>query len=411
MAITNHSQPPPRPPGPIQWVLKNLFNSWYNTILTIISLGIIGVLLYALIQWILFFADWSPVTEFPLLFMVGQYPRDQLWRVGISVSIISVLMGLSWGIWRGLIQSFAITFGGLLGIVALIPVQMDFLTVEVRLLLLMNVGCILLSYWIGRVIKTSGLYVSIAWAIAILLIVLLILPGLNNFSINISGNEVIILPHVPTTVWGGLMVTILLSAGGIILSFPIGVLLAFGRRSTLPVVKIFSTFFIETIRGVPLITILFMFSLILQVFLPIGSRFDRLLRALIGITIFSAAYMAENIRGGLQAIPLGQEEAAKAVGMNSLQINTLIILPQALRLVIPTIVGQFISLFKDTTLVIILGINELLGIGRSVINTSPEFVQLQLEVYAFIALLFWIISYAMSYSASQLETALGVGKR
>jgi general L-amino acid transport system permease protein len=154
-----------------------------------------------------------------------------------------------------------------------------------------------------------------------------------------------------------------------------------------------------------------MFSLILTVFLPTGSRFDRLLRALIGITIFSAAYMAENIRGGLQAIPLGQEEAAKAVGMNSLQINLFIILPQALRLVIPAIVGQFISLFKDTTLVIILGINELLGISRAVINSSPEFVQLQLEVYAFIALLFWIISYAMSYSARQLETAMGVGER
>lgn len=411
MAISDYSKPPPKPPGPIEWIRKNLFNSWFNAILTIVSLGIILILLYLLLQWVLFFADWSPVKEFPLLFMVGQYPRDQLWRVGLSVSIFSLLMGISWGIWKGLIQSFAITFGGLLGIVALIPVQMDFLTVEVRLLLLMNVGLILLGFWFGRAVKPKGSHIAIAWALAVLLVVLLILPGLNNFSINIFDKEVIILPNVPTTVWGGLLVTILLSASGIILSFPIGVLLAFGRRSSLPLVKIFSTVFIETIRGVPLITILFMFSLILQVFLPIGSRFDRLLRALIGITIFSAAYMAENIRGGLQAIPFGQEEAAKAVGMNSLQINTLIILPQALRLVIPAIVGQFISLFKDTTLVIILGINELLGIGRSVINSSPEFVQLQLEVYAFIALLFWLISYAMSYSASQLENALGVGKR
>jgi general L-amino acid transport system permease protein len=196
-----------------------------------------------------------------------------------------------------------------------------------------------------------------------------------------------------------------------VLSFPIGVLLALGRRSALPVVKAFCIGFIELIRGVPLITILFMFSLILAVFLPTGSRFDRLLRALIGITVFSAAYMAENVRGGLAAVPPGQVEAAKAVGMNGFQINLYIVLPQALKAVIPAIVGQFISLFKDTTLVIILGINELLGISRAVINSDPEFVQLQLEVYIFIALLFWVFSYAMSYSSLQLEAALGVGKR
>ena len=154
-----------------------------------------------------------------------------------------------------------------------------------------------------------------------------------------------------------------------------------------------------------------MFSLILQVFLPVGSRFDRLLRALIAITVFSAAYMAENIRGGLAAVPHGQIEAAKAVGMNAFYINLFIVLPQAIRVVIPAIVGQLIALFKDTTLVIILGINELLGIGRSVINADPEFIQLQLEVYLFIAAIFWIISYAMSYSSRKLEQALGVGER
>jgi len=401
MSVSNKTISPPKPPGPIEWVRKNLFNSWFNAILTIVSLVIIYFLLKALIQWVLFFADWSPVAKFPLLFMVGQYDRNELWRIGLSASIFSVLMGISWGVWKGLIQGFALTLGGLLAVVALVPYPLDFLTIEVRLLLLMNVGLILLGYWFGRATKPRSNYVAIAWVVAALIIVVLLL-GLGN-------NRFI--PHVPTTVWGGLMVTLLLAVGGIVFSFPIGVLLAFGRRSSLPVVKVFSTVFIETIRGVPLITILFMFSLILTVFLPSGSRFDRLLRALIGITIFSAAYMAENIRGGLQAIPPGQVEAAKAVGMNSLQINLLIILPQALRLVIPAIVGQFISLFKDTTLVIILGINELLGIGRSVINSSPEFVQLQLEVYAFIALLFWIISYAMSYSARQLEIAMGVGER
>jgi len=402
MTVTNQSAAPPKPPGPIKWARKNLFNSWFNALLTIVSLVIIYFILRALIQWVLFFADWSPIVEFPLLLMVGQYPREQLWRVGLSVSIFSLLMGVSWGVWKGLIQGFALTLGGFLAVLALMPYPLDFLTIDVRLLLLMNVGLILLGYWFGSARKPRGNYIFITWMIGAGIIVLVLLSGFANSRL---------IPSVPTTVWGGLMVTLLLAVGGIVFSFPIGVMLAFGRRSNLPVVKGFSTAFIETIRGVPLITILFMFSLILTVFLPTGSRFDRLLRALIGITIFSAAYMAENIRGGLQAIPLGQIEAAKAVGMNSLQINLLIVLPQALRLVIPAIVGQFISLFKDTTLVIILGINELLGIGRSVINSSPEFVQLQLEVYAFIALLFWIISYAMSYSARQLEIAMGVGER
>lgn len=396
------NKPPPRPPGVFEWLRQNLFKNWFNTLLTIISGVIIYFLLQALVRWVVFFADWSPITEFPLLFMVGQYPRDQIWRIGVTLTMLSIMMGVSWGVWRGLIQSFAITLGALLGMVALLPVQMDFLTVNVRIFLLVNVAIIFAGYLIARTIKIPSLFVIVGWTIVAILVTAVFLPGFRN-------NRLI--PYVPTTVWGGLMVTMLLSVGGIVLSFPIGVLLALGRRSSLPVVKVFSTAFIEIIRGVPLITILFMFSLILQVFLPIGSRFDRLLRALIGITIFSAAYMAENVRGGLQAIPLGQEEAAKAVGMNAFQINIFIILPQALRLVIPAIVGQFISLFKDTTLVIILGINELLGIGRSVVNASPEFVQLQLEVYAFIALLFWIISYAMSYSSRQLESALGVGER
>ena len=402
MSVTNQSAAPPKPPGPIAWMRKNLFNTWYNAILTVLSIVIIYFLLRVLIEWVLFFADWSPVAEFPMLFMVGQYPRDELWRIGLSMSIFAFLMGISWGIWRGLIQSFAITFAAFLGVVALLPFQVYFLRVGDRIALLASIGLLLLGYWIGRSYKPKSSYVAAAWVAATMFVIIVLLLGYGNSKF---------IPSVPTTVWGGLMVTILLSVGGIVLSFPLGVLLAFGRRSTLPVVKGFSTVFIETIRGVPLITILFMFSLILQVFLPVGSRFDRLLRALIGITIFSAAYMAENIRGGLQAIPEGQIEAAKAVGMNSMQINLLIVLPQALRLVIPAIVGQLISLFKDTTLVIILGINELLGIGRSVINASPEFVQLQLEVYAFIALLFWLISYAMSYASRQLEIALGVGKR
>jgi len=393
---------PPAPPGPITWIRQNLFNNWYNSLITILTLLLIIWAISTVINWFLYIADWRPVKEFFLLFMVGQYPQDLVWRVGISLAIICLLFGISWGIGGQLIQSFAITIGTLLGLAALIPVQIDDLTLPVRAFL---IGCVALLYlgfiW-GRKKPMRGLYVLIAWLLAIGLIIFGLLPGFSNSQV---------LPAVPSTLWGGLLVTLILAVGGIVISFPIGILLALGRRSSLPVVKGFCTAVIELIRGVPLVTILFMFSLILQVFLPVGSRFDRLIRALIAITIFSAAYMAENIRGGLQAVPSGQIEAAKAVGMNTFYINLFIVLPQAIRAVIPAIVGQFIALFKDTTLVIILGINELLGIGRSVVNADPEFIQLQLEVYLFIAAIFWIFSYAMSYSSRKLEEALGVGER
>lgn len=401
MSSTPETIRPPAPPGLVTWIRQNLFNTWYNGLLTIFSLLAIFWFVSALARWFFQVADWRPVTDYLFLFLVGQYPRDLIWRIGLSVATISLLFGLSWGIGGALIQSFAVTVGALLGVLALVPIPINDLTLPVRAFLL---GCIVILYlgfiW-ARVKSIRARNVLIAWLIAAGIITLVLLPGVKNNNL---------LPEVPSSLWGGLIITLILAVGGITLSFPIGVLLAMGRRSSLPVVKAFSITFIETIRGVPLVTILFMFSLILQVFLPIGSRFDRLLRALIAITIFSAAYMAENVRGGLQAVPPGQVEAAKAVGMNSLYINLFIVLPQAIKAVIPAIVGQFISLFKDTTLVIILGINELLGIGRSVININPEFIQLQLEVYLFIAIIFWIFSAAMSYSSRQLESALGVSE-
>ena len=401
MNLSQENSLPPKPPGAIEWLGKNLFNNWFNSILTIVSVAFVVFAFNLVFKWAVFYADWRPVTEFPLLYMIGQYPREFLWRIGLSLAIISLLTGISWGLWKGLIESFAITLGALLGLSAIMPIYLNDITIEIRIFMLFCVLLIFLGFLLGRTNRVTGKFTVLAWFISSLLIVLIILPGFSDG----------LLEAVPTGLWGGLLVTMILAIGGIVLSFPIGVLLALGRRSTLPVVKGFCIAFIELIRGVPLITILFMFSLILQVFLPVGSRFDRLLRALIGITIFSAAYMAENVRGGLQSIPIGQIEAAKAIGMNGVQINFYIVLPQALRIVIPAIVGQFISLFKDTTLVIILGINELLGIGRAVINSDPQFVQLQLEVYIFIALVFWVFSYAMSYSSLQLEKSLGVGER
>ncbi|MDX1437968.1 MAG: amino acid ABC transporter permease, partial [Anaerolineales bacterium] len=258
----------------------------------------------------------------------------------------------------------------------------------------------------GRIFETGRLILSVGFSFVFALVLAGILFALLR---QIEASET--LPGVGTTLWGGLLVTMLLAVVGIVVSFPFGVLLALGRRSDLPAVRWVCTAFIELVRGVPLVTILFMFSIILALFLPADSRVDRLVRALIAMIFFSSAYMAENVRGGLQAIPPGQEEAAHALGLPNWQITMRIVLPQALRLVIPAIVGQFITLFKDTTLAIIVGIGEILFIGRSIINSNPEFVQHQMEVFFFIAVIFWIFSYVMSSSSRQLETQLGVGER
>jgi general L-amino acid transport system permease protein len=267
--------------------------------------------------------------------------------------------------------------------------------------LLISPFLILLGNGVGKRLRDRSLWVVIAWLVAFIFTPIL-LRGFRGFEA---------LPSVETSLWGGVMVTVLLAVGGIILSFPIGVLLALGRRSSLPVVSLFSTLFIEIVRGVPLVTILFMFSIILALFLPPESRLDRLVRALMAMTFFSAAYTAENVRGGLQSVSAGQAEAAKALGLNNFQAMVLIILPQALRAVIPAIVGQFISLFKDTTLAIIVGISELLFIGRSILNSDPTFIRRQAEVYIFIAAIFWVFSYLMSIASRQVEAALGVGER
>jgi len=402
LTVIPEASAPPAKPSPAEWIRKNLFSSWFNGLLTILGATAVFYSLINVITWAFTTADWSPVTAAPLLFMVGQYPREELWRVGISVLMITFLVGMSWGVWKRYMRPFAIFLGIIMGILAIFPLATPTITLPIRVFMLINPFLIYLGYRIGRLRSIRGSYVASIWLIALLLIPLVILPGFSSSTI---------LPEVPTSAWGGLLITLLLSVGGILLSFPFGVLLALGRRSSLPVVKLFSIFFIEVIRGVPLVTILFLFSVILALFLPTESRIDRVIRALMGIVFFSAAYTAENVRGGLQAIPPGQIEAAKAVGLRNFNITRLIVLPQALRLVIPTIVGQFISLFKDTTLVYIVGINDLLGMGNAVLKLKPEFLRLQMEVYLFIAVIFWIFSYFMSYASLQLEKALGVGER
>ncbi|PID47527.1 MAG: amino acid ABC transporter permease [Proteobacteria bacterium] len=210
------------------------------------------------------------------------------------------------------------------------------------------------------------------------------------------------LEYVPTDKWGGLMLSILVAATGIIFSFPIGIIVAFGRQSKLPIIKSVCVTYVEFIRGVPLITILFMSSIILPLFFPEGITFDKLLRAVIGITLFQAAYTAEVIRGGLQSIPKGQYEAADAVGLSYWQKMILVILPQALKVAIPNLVGIFISLFQDTTLVLIVGLFDLLGMVR-ITSADKNWLGMETEGYVFVALVFWLFCYLMSRYSKILE--------
>ncbi len=218
------------------------------------------------------------------------------------------------------------------------------------------------------------------------------------------------LEPVPTSEFGGLMLTLVIGVTGIAFSFPIGILLALGRISNLPLIKMFCVGFIEFIRGVPLITLLFIASTMLSYFLPPGSSFDLLLRVLIMVTIFAAAYMAEVIRGGLQAIPKGQFEGADSLGLKYWQTMRLIILPQALKISIPGIVNTFIGLFKDTTLVVIIGLLDPLGIGRASL-ADTKWTGLSTEVYLFIALFFFISCFAMSRYSLYLEKKLDTGHK
>jgi general L-amino acid transport system permease protein len=397
--MTTATLPPPSASiGPAAWLRKNLFSGPVSSLMTVVIGGLLLALAIAVGQWAVSEARWDVVTRNLRLFLIGQYAADQAWRIWLSLAILSGLTGLSAGVFGRTSRALAIALSAfqalIAGLMALSPVGP-----------LIVIGMVLNAalVWAGlvagmrRAVPRRGLV--IAWLIS-MPVTFLLLNGLPGTP----------LPTVSSNLWGGLLLTVLLATVGIILSFPLGVLLALGRRSTLPAVRILSTAYIELIRGVPLVTILFMADILLPFFLPGEIRIDRVTRAMGGITLFSAAYVAENVRGGLQAIPSGQIEAAQALGLSSARINIHVVLPQALRAVIPANVGLFISLLKDTTLVTIIGLMELLGIGRAIL-AQPESLGAHLEVYVFVGAVFFVLCYAMSQASYRLEHALGVGTR
>lgn len=397
-ALSRPTLPPPTERFTLLgWLQKNLFNSWYNALLSVLTVAFIYWIIRGLLVWATSVAEWQVVAANLRLFLVGQYPVDELWRVWICLYVLAFISGASYGLWSRGVGAFGIAL--LAG-----PLFLSALPFTLNLRLLM-IGIAVTGFfgWLLAMRLPALFRTPVTWSwVLYMVFVILMVRGFTP-----AGG---FLPVVPSNLWGGLLLTFLLTVIGIVFSFPIGVALALGRRSNLPIMRYSSIAFIELVRGVPLITVLFMAQLMLPLFLPAGVTIDRVLRAMVGITLFSAAYLAENVRGGLQSIPKGQEEAALALGLNGFQRMALIILPQALRAIIPILVGQFIALFKDTTLVAIVGLFDLLGIAKTVL-AQPEFIGRQAEVLAFVSLLYFMFSYVISYISRRIEVAQGVGER
>jgi general L-amino acid transport system permease protein len=396
------SAPPIAQISPVAWAKKNLFSDWFNTILTVVCLGAIAWLAYGLLNWIFTQAQWQVISANLRLFFVGRYPAQLMWRPWTVLGIIAISAGLTWGILARSTWLFNRTGLVVLGVIAAICVAMAVpVSLNTSLLLLtilgLSVAAAFAGQRIGQRFPTLASWLPLIWLGIFFVVFGLIRGGL-------------FLQEVRLDDLSGLLLTLLTAIVSIVLSFPIGVLLALGRQSNLPVVRWMSIGFIEIIRGLPLITILFMSSLLVPLVLPPNVRIDRVVRAIAGLTLFSAAYLAENVRGGLQSIPRGQSEAAKALGLSAPLVTILIILPQALKAVIPTIVGQFISLFKDTSLLAIIGFAELLGISQSVLS-NPNFLGRYQEVYAFDTVIYFCCCYAMALASRRLEKQLGTGQR
>lgn len=387
--------------GPIAWARKNLFNSWFNSLLTLLILGLLGRTAIGFIQWATTAAKWDVIpANFPLYF-VGRFPRDQYWRLWLLVGLLAALLGFTWGILaRNVPRLFPRNVLLAIGIVAAAIVLFLPTPLPFRLLWLGIFGLLLACAWVGRGLGQArpamGQWLTLGWFLAI--------PVGFDLMAGWFG-----LQRVPTNTWGGLMLTLFIAIFSILLCFPLGVLLALGRQSSLPIIRWLSVIYIEFIRGIPLIAILFIGQNMIPLFLPQGIRPDSVFRAITGLTLFSAAYLAENVRGGLQSVPRGQIEASNALGLNPLLTTGLIVLPQALKVSIPAIVGQFISLFQDTTLLSIVAVVELLGISRSILS-NPQFIGRYWEVYLFIGFIYWIFCYSMSWASRRLEEQLNTGR-
>ena len=417
---TQIKAPAPFPRQAWRWARDNLFGGVANTLLTVVTSLFLVFALYQILRFVFVTAEWEVIEANRRLFFLGRFPVGEEWRIWPPILLVSALAGLTVGLRTRLDLRSTIMMVLWLA-VGLTPVFLFFAHGTVGILTAAAVGLAALGYigariWLqdSRYVALIGQLVLASWLLTFpLALVLLVGFGGADTSLGIDG--------VDPSRWGGFHLNILLAVVAIVASFPLGVLLALGRTSSFPVFRVASTIYIELIRGVPLITILLMAWLVLPDFLPSFSvpvlapsgldDIELVYRVMVALTLFSAAYVAEIVRGGLQAVPRGQIEAAQALGMSTARILALIVLPQALRAVIPALVGQFISLFKDTSLVFIVGLTEMLRAGRAVAQGQIEFSGREMEVLLFVGLVFWIVAFSMSRLSQQLERNLGVGER
>ena len=409
--------PPPRSEvGVIGWIRANLFSAWHSSLITVLSVTALGLGLWFGLRWVFFQADWTVVVTLGGRMIIGQYNteaacpgQDCFWRPQVALLMVTALLGMVWGRagTRGaptgaITKRMTIGIAVILAAFAFLPYSLESMGWDVRLLLLANLPSLAAGWTVARYTPLGSARWIVILGIAAFLLTLVLLRGLPG----IPGMQ-----PVPVIYWGGLMLNLLLAVAGIVLCLPLGIALALGRRSNLPVVKLLCIAFIEIFRGVPLITLLFMSQVLVPLAFPENFPQNSLFRAAVVITLFSAAYMAENIRGGLQALRPGQAEAARALGLPGWQTTLFILLPQAIRNVIPAIVGQFISLFKDTSLVYIIGMLDVVAISRAFIRGNTEYLASTQELFIFLALVFWVFTYTMSYVSQRVEQEMGVGQR
>ncbi len=403
--------PPPRPTtGVVGWMRVNLFSTRFNSVLTIVSGIILLVSLWYGLGWMIFSADWTVIGVLGGQMIIGQYNieaacngQNCFWRPQAGLLLVSALLGMAWGVaGNGLTKRIAILVVVVIAAFALLPYSLDTMGMDVRALLVANLPALGVGWALARYTPLGTPKWIVIFGVVIFFVILVLLRGVPG----VPG-----LQPVSVIYWGGLMLNLLLAVAGIVISLPIGIALALGRRSQLPVVKLMCIVFIEVFRGVPLITLLFMSQVLVPLAFPENFPQNSLFRAAVVITLFSAAYMAENIRGGLQALHPGQAEAARALGLPGWQTTMLISLPQAIRNVIPAIVGQFIALFKDTSLVYIIGMLDVVEISRAFIQGNTEYLASAKELFIFLALVFWVFTYGMSYVSRRIEQHLGVGER
>jgi general L-amino acid transport system permease protein len=399
-------------PGTAQvWLRRNLFRNRVDSAVTVVSAVVIVAVLYRTIRFVLVTGRWEVVEVNLRLLMVGRFPDVHLPRVSVSLAVAAAVAGLI----AGLVHRRQVAAGtsavAKLGLVArAVDLVERFWPVLLGALLLLGLSA------------TSGPWVTAGGALAAGVVGRLVggrLPAALDPVVILAGviTPFALVVYLADAVgwdgWGGLMLNVFLAITSMILCFPLGVLAALGRRSTLPAVRWISTGYIELFRGAPLFVLLLMANVALGFFVPPGDAPGKVVRAIVVFTLFTGAYMAEIVRGGLQSLPRGQAEAGRALGLSPTKVTFLIVLPQALRNVIPAQVGQLISLFKDTTLAgVALGLFELLNIAGSITTQGPFRGQrLAPETFAFVAMLFWIGSYTMARESQRLERRLGVGER